>query len=159
MIRITITLSIDGYVIASHYTNLPSSRGRFPPSRAHSPCTRNTHESIDLVATRLSKRVLLRALQTVSHNENAAPHSEVISGRRFFSQSLLYAERLRNPTNVVHVIIYWCAPNRQRRATIVNPKEVISMNTKKQTLMNYEITSIFFLGQFHDNTYPLRKQH
>jgi hypothetical protein len=33
------------------------------------------------------------------------------------------------------------------------------MNTKNNSFMNNEITSIFFLGQFHDDTYPLRKQH
>jgi hypothetical protein len=33
------------------------------------------------------------------------------------------------------------------------------VNTKKQILMNYEITSNFCLGQFHENIYPLRKQH
>jgi hypothetical protein len=30
------------------------------------------------------------------------------------------------------------------------------MNIKSNALMNSEITSIFFLGYFHDNPYPLR---
>jgi hypothetical protein len=33
------------------------------------------------------------------------------------------------------------------------------MNTKDSSFTHNEITSIFFLGHFHDDAYPLRKQH